>query len=111
ARRDERPAHEHPRALSNHLRDRVLGQRRGAALGEQVVDRIGQIAGRVDERAVEIECDQPANVAHDVGVSHTVTRTTGSPCWREMSKISLAIRSTVGLLSTRYIGSPSAWSG
>jgi len=75
-------------------------QRRRAELHEHLVDRIGEIAGRIDERAVEIEGDQAAvYVAHDVGVSHTVTRTTGRPCSREMSKISLAIRSTVGLLS------------
>ena len=32
-----------------------------------------------------IEGDQPVYVAHDVGVSHTVTRTTGSPCSRDTS--------------------------
>jgi hypothetical protein len=39
--------------------------------------------------------------ANDVGVSQTVTRTTGSPCSAALSKINRAIRSTVGLLSSR----------
>jgi len=100
SRRGQRAPHEHLRAFAHHLRDRVLRQRRRVELGEQIVDRIGEVAGRIDEGAVEIERDQAAEyVAHDVGVSHTVTRTTGRPCSRETSKINRAIRSTVGLLS------------
>ena len=49
--------------------------------------------------------------ANDVGVSQTRTARTSSPWSRDMSKISLAMRSTVGLLSSLKIGSPSFSSG
>src|SRR5262245_59517151 len=48
--------------------------------------------------------------ANDEGVSHTVTLTTAKPWPRAYSKIKRAIRSTVGLLSSKYIGSPRALS-
>ena len=63
------------------------------------VGRIGEVLAGVDQRAVEIEDYQSAYVAHDVGVSHTVTRAHRKTCSRETSKISRAMRSTVGLLS------------
>ena len=37
---------------------RVLGQRRAAARHEQRVGRVGEVAPRIDERAVEIEDDE-----------------------------------------------------
>ena len=39
--------------------------------------------------------------ANDVGVSQTLTRTTGNPSWLVWSKMRRAMRSTVGLLSSR----------
>ena len=59
---------------------------RGAKLTEQVVHRLAEIPRRIDDGAVQVECDQAAAyVAHDVGVSQTVTRTTGNPCSRDTS--------------------------
>src|SRR5476649_542481 len=70
---------------------------------------MGARGERVEPRA---RCVQDALYsANDVGVSQTVTRSTGKPCSMALSKISLAMRSTVGLLSMRYTGSPSACSG
>ena len=89
------------RTLTDHVTDGFFGDWRSTELGDELVGGIGKIAARVDERAVQVERDQaPVYVAHDVGVSQTVTRTTGMPCSREMSKISRAMRSTVGLLSS-----------
>ena len=55
---------------------------------EQFIGGIGEVAEGIDERAVKVEDKQPDHSvysANDVGVSHSVTRTTGSPslaaCW------------------------------
>src|SRR5262249_4806842 len=76
------------RTLTDHSSDRRRVERRGAGGDEQLVGRIGEIAERVDERAVEVEdkqADHSAYSANEVGVSQSLTRTTGSPslaaCW------------------------------
>ena len=92
-------------AFADHRADGALVERACAAGDQQLVDRRGEIASRVDEGAVEIKNDQTAlsyclYSANEVGVSHTVTRTTGSPSDAARSKMRRAIRSTVGLLSS-----------
>src|SRR5438445_108299 len=64
---------------------RLGGLRRSPEVCEQRVGGIRDIAARIDERAVEVEHDQAEHVheaysAYDVGVSHTLTRTTLNPC-------------------------------
>ena len=84
------------------------------ALDEQRVGGIREVAERIDERAVEIEHEEPnahsVYSAYDVGVSHTLTRTTGRPCSLAWRKMSCAMCSTVGLLSQMKTGSPSCCS-
>src|SRR5690606_35561036 len=72
---------EHRRPLADHAADGLLGKRRTPLFHEQGVGRLGEIAPRVDEGAVEIE-DNKGHAsclysANDVGVSQTVTRRTG----------------------------------
>ncbi len=58
ARRRQRPADQDFRAFSNHPGHGVERKRRCAKLAEQLVDRVAEVARRVDERAVEVEGDQ-----------------------------------------------------
>src|SRR4051812_8392323 len=109
ASRRERPSDQQRCTLADHGGNRRLGQRQSAEFGDQIVGGIGQITTRIDQGAIEVECNQAVYVAHDVGVSQTVMRATGSPCSRATSKISRAMRSTVGLLSSTKIGSPRSW--
>src|SRR5690606_12389407 len=77
------------RAIADHRGDRVGRKWRTTVLPEQRVAGCGEILHRVDERAIEIEDDRihraaqrassPVKFANEVGVSQTVTRTTGSP--------------------------------
>ena len=80
----ERPRDEGRRALADHAADLVLA---AAAPRTTRAARwpIGEVVQRIDERAVQIE-DEETNAhsvysAYEVGVSQTLTRTTGSPCW------------------------------
>src|SRR5258708_37847734 len=127
-RRRKRPRDERRRAVADHPPDAFFSEWSGAALLEQRVRCLGDIAPRVDEGAVQIEHDETVGTVHDglcllralsvqslarnsaneVGVSQTVTRTTEKPWSAALSKISFAMRSTVGLLSSRNTGSPSA---
>ena len=88
--------------LAHHGRHRVFVECPRSTLRQQRIGRPGEVAEGIDERAVQIEHEE-ANAhsvysAYEVGVSHTVTRTTGSPCWLAWRKMSCAICSTVGLL-------------
>ena len=57
---------------------------------EHRIGGIGEVPARIDERPIEIEDDETERhgiggfraryPANEVGVSHTLTRTTGSPC-------------------------------
>lgn len=76
------------RAIADHPPDGVLWQRRTAVFREQRISGLREIAPRINQCAVEIENEKagqssydPAYSANEVGVSHTVTRTTGRPCW------------------------------
>ncbi len=69
--RPQRTPDQQRRPLANHRGNGVDRERGAAALGDQCVRRVGEIAARVDERAVEIE-DQERSVAghrsaHDNG--------------------------------------------
>src|SRR6185503_20533279 len=99
----ECPGHQRRGAVADHAADARFGQRAGAGGDEQGVGRVGEVAPRIDERAVQVKNDelgsrQARYSANEVGVSHTVTRTTGMPCSVAFSYISRAMRSTVGLL-------------
>ena len=85
--RRERARDQRRGAVADHPADGFLGVGRGAALLQELICRLGEIAARVDERAIEVEDDESNRresyarySANDVGVSQTVTRTTGS-CW------------------------------
>jgi hypothetical protein len=108
AHRTQGTADQHPGPFPDHPADGVLGQFVAAKLHDQLIGRLGEVAPGINQCPVEVERNQPAYVAHDVGVSHTVTFETGRPCSRETSNISRAMRSAVGLLSSRYTGSPIA---
>jgi hypothetical protein len=93
ASRGAMPAATHARATSVAARRRPSrrswrSRGRGAVRYEHFIGGIGEVAERIDERAVKVEDEQPDHSvysANDVGVSHSVTRTTGSPslaaCW------------------------------
>ena len=96
--------HQRRGAGTDHAGDDVIPQRASAVAREHRIGAVGEIAARVDERAIQVEHNEfqrggpspkprgggplavqspsasPPNVANDVGVSHTVTRTTGNPC-------------------------------
>ena len=84
ARGRDQAADQLARAIAHHG-DNLLARQRGAPVDlEHGIAGVGQVLRRVDERAVEVEdkkCrhQSPENVANDVGVSHTVTRTTLKP--------------------------------
>jgi hypothetical protein len=52
-----RPPHEKRGALAHHRPDRLFAERRTSQFGDERVGRVGEIATRVDQRAVEIEDD------------------------------------------------------
>jgi len=56
--RRERAVDQHARAVAHHAPHGLLGQRRAAQPGDQLVGRVREVAPRVDEGAVEIERDQ-----------------------------------------------------
>ena len=57
-RRGERAGDERGGALAHHASDDLFAQRVGAGRGEHRVGRVGQIASRIDERAVKIKRDE-----------------------------------------------------
>ena len=59
-RRRQCPADEDRRSLPHHADDGVLGQRLAAQLHHQLIGRISEVAAGIDQRAVEIERDQPS---------------------------------------------------
>src|SRR5919198_1217333 len=50
--------HEGRRPVADHAADCLFGERRAAARCEQLVRRVGDVAPRVDQRAVKIEYEQ-----------------------------------------------------
>jgi hypothetical protein len=55
-----RPSVRANRPLAHHPRDRFFRQRRAAKLDDQFIRGVGEIAPRVDKRAVQVERDQAA---------------------------------------------------
>ena len=109
----KRASDERRRAVADHPSDCLFAQRLRAACHQRGIRRLGDVLAGIDEGAVEVEDDQtepdiagcqdcriagrkekttsfdllPPFVrvysANDVGVSQTLTRTTGRPwCWR-----------------------------
>jgi hypothetical protein len=56
--RQERALDEDGSAVTDHPRDGLVRERRGAELGQERVGRVGKIVMRVDERAIEIKNDE-----------------------------------------------------
>jgi hypothetical protein len=56
--RGERPRDEHGGAVADHAANALFGQRYRSARFEQRVRRLGNVAARIDQCAVEIEDDE-----------------------------------------------------
>jgi len=57
-RRRQRAPDEDSSALAHHPSDVIFRERRAAEFGDQLIRRVREVAAGIDDRAVEIECDQ-----------------------------------------------------